>query len=186
MHRPRPTSLRQRWAAASSSSTRVSPTCKLATAAAPRRRLSCSRPSRGRRWTSCNDGPRPPPDRDSATTDSVCCLPRTKPRPGRVWSLLVSGRKRGGMGKRIVRQRNTAFAAARAANERNRPFRDGHHIGQSHRAVYYCRSDGFELPHVRLSRPLNGGRRQTSWLAVAAAALITAGATGASGIGDAR
>jgi hypothetical protein len=122
------------------------------------------------------------------TRSAVC----PEPNPGLAGfgrSLLVVGSGEGwGRGSSGTRRakRNTAFAAARAANERNRPFRDGHHIGQSHRAVYYCRSDGFELPHVRLSRPLNGGRRQTSWLAVAAAALITAGATGASGIGDAR
>jgi len=82
-----------------------------------------------------------------------------KPNPGLSGfghSLLISGRKRtspqpagGGESSGAHRaENNTAFAAAR--NERNRPFRDGHHIGQSHRTVYCCRSEGFELLHVRV------------------------------------
>jgi len=92
--------------------------------------------------------------------------PPTKSRPaGFGHSLLVAGsgqaRSRLGEGSSGARraEKDTAFAAAR--NERNRPFRDGHHIGQSHRAVCYCRSDGFEPPHVRLSQPLNEGNSDT-------------------------
>ncbi len=40
------------------------------------------------------DEARPPPARNSATTDPVCSLPQTKPRPAGIWSLLISGRKR--------------------------------------------------------------------------------------------
>ncbi len=113
------------------------------------------------------DGPRPQPARNSATTDPVCSLPKPNPGlPGFGHSLLVaaSGQARsrlggGGPSGAHRAERNTAFAAAR--NERNRPFRDGHHIGQRNSAVYCCRSDGFEPPHVRSSQPLNEGNSDT-------------------------
>jgi hypothetical protein len=107
-----------------------------------------SAPAAGSKWR--NDGP-------------VCSLP--KPRPAGIWSLLISGRKRtspspaGGSSGAHRAERNTASAAAR--NERNRLFRDGHHIGERNSAVNYCRSDGFELPHVRSSQPLNDGNSDT-------------------------
>jgi hypothetical protein len=36
-------------------------------------------PNRRPRWTSCGNGPRPPPARNSATTDPVCSSPNQTP-----------------------------------------------------------------------------------------------------------
>src|SRR5262249_39591870 len=82
--------------------------------------------------------------------------------PGFGHSLLVVGsgqaRSRLGEGDRPAPAgRNGIPPLRRPANERNRPFCDGHHIGQSHRAVYCCGSDGLEPPHVRSSQPSNEG-----------------------------
>jgi hypothetical protein len=77
------------------------------------------------------DEARPPPARNSATTDPVCSLPQTKSRPAGIWSLLISGRRRtspqpaGGRGERPARTGRKGIPPLPQRNERNRRFRDG-------------------------------------------------------------
>src|SRR5262245_48521545 len=91
--------------------------------------------------------------------DSVCGLPRTYSRPpGFGHSLLVAGSGEG-WGGRSPGAGGKGYRLCRSAMNRNRPFRDGHHIGPSHRAICCRRSDGFEAAArtVALTR-MNGGK----------------------------
>src|SRR5262245_4667092 len=115
--------------------------------------------------------------------DSVCGLPRTYSRPpgfGHSLLVLVAGSGEG-WGGRSPGAGGKGYRLCRSAMNRNRPFRDGDHIGPSHRAICCRRSDGFEAAArtVALTR-MNGGKlaRKSRSLGVAASLLAGVGAWG--------